>query len=231
MKRLINLSVLVLVLAAEPMTVCQVEAAASDEPQPANVRIDHDVLVENQRVLDIFLHVLRDTGFPGGFVEVAGCSDLPRGSLKLKQGTTVREAMDALVAANPNYQWKWKEGVVDLMPRVGIPLLSTQIRKFQMDATEHETPAVLQALLRLPEVQAHAAQLDLKTALGQGGPGVYEEHPIPREPARFHADWQNFPLLDGLNRIVRTSRRAVWIYRETDCGGDKTYAVEMATDY
>jgi len=200
-------------------------------PQPTDVTINRDVLVKNQPVLRIFLDVLRGTGVNGGFAEIAGCSDLPQGSLKLKHGVTVRGAMDALVARNPGYQWELENGVVVLRPRVGIPLLNTQIRKFQMNATERETPAVLQALLRLAEVQAHAAQLDLKPALGQGGPGVYEEHPIQREAARFHAGWQNFSLLDGLNRIVQTSRRAVWIYRETDCGGDKTYSDEMATDY
>ncbi len=209
----------------------QMEAAASGEPQPADVRIGHDVLVENQRVLDIFLSVLRDTGVHGGFAEVAGCSDLPQGSLKLKQGITLRDAMDALVAANPNYQWELEDGVVDLMPRVDVPLLDTKIGRFQKDATDREAPAILYELLWLPEVQAHAAQLDLKPALGQGGPGVYDENPVQREPARIHANWQNLSLLDAFNRTVQTSRKAVWIYRETDCNRDRTYTVRVASDY
>jgi len=232
MKRLISFSVLVLVLAAGPMAVCQVGTAGSDELQLARIRINHDVVVEDQRVLNIFLDVLRDTGVNGGFVDMTGCSDLAQGTLNLKQGMTVREAMDTLVAANPSYEWRLEDGVVVLMPRAGVPvLLDTKIRKFQMDAKDREIPAVLQELLRLPEVREHANQLSLKPALGQGGPGVYEERPVQKEPARVHANWQNLSLLDAFNRIVRMSRKTVWIYRETDCNGDKTYVVETASDY
>jgi hypothetical protein len=231
MKRHISFSVLVLVLTAEPMALCQAEAVASGELQPGNIRIDHGVLTENQPILRIFLGVLRGTGLNGGFAEIAGCSDEPEGSLRLRPGITVREAMDALVAANPNYQWDFKDGVVELMPRVDVPLLHVKIGKFQVDSTERETPAILEGLLRLPEVRARAAQLDLKPGLGQGGPGVYDEHPVHREPARIHANWQNLSLLEALNGIVRASRKAVWIYRETDCSGDKTYSIEAASDY
>jgi hypothetical protein len=204
---------------------------ASREPGPADVRIGHDVVVENQPVLWAFLEVLRGTGVKGGFAAIADCSDLPRGTLKLKQGVTLHEAMDALVAANPSYRWQLEDGVVVLMPTSGVSFLNTKIGKFQMDATDREIPAILHELLRLPEVQASAAQLYLKPGLGQGGPGVYDEHPVQTAPARIHADWRNFSLLDGFNRVVQTSQKAVWIYRETDCGGDKTYTIEVASDY
>jgi hypothetical protein len=231
MKRLISFSVLVLVLAAERMAVCQVESATSGEPQPANVRIEHEIFVENQPVLRIFLDVMRGTGLDGGFAEIADCSGLPHESLTLKQGTTVREAMDALVAANPDYQWKWEGGVVNLKPRVDTPLLDTKIAKFQMDATDREVPAILEDLLRLPEVREREAQLDLKPGLGQGGPGVYEEHPVPRQHVPVHIDVQNLSLREAFNKIVRVSQKGIWIYHEMDCRGDKTYKVEVASDY
>jgi len=231
MKGLIGFSVLIMVLTVKLTAVCQVAATASGELQPDNVRIDHRVLMGNQPVLQIFLDVLRGTGLNGGFAEIAACSDLPRGNLKLTQGITIREAMNALVSANPSYKWELQNGVVILMPRTGVPLLDTKIGKFQMDASERETSAVVQKMLGAPEVRLHAAQLDLKLGLGQGGPGIYEEHPVPKAPARFQSDWDNFSLLDGLNRIVRTSPKAVWIYRETDCRNDKTYRVEVASDY
>ena len=232
MKRLISFSVLVLVLAVGPIAMCQVRAAASGAPQPANIRVDHDVFMGSQRVLDIFLNVLRDTGAHGGFVEVAGCSDLPQGSLKLKQGVTLREAMDSLVASNPSYQWEWKDGVVDLMPRTGLPtLLDIKIAEFQMDATDQEIPAVLEDLLRLPEVRARAAQLNLKPGLGQGGPGVYQEHPVPRQHVPVRINVQDLSLLEAFNKVVRASPKGVWVYHETDCNGGSTYIVEAASDY
>ena len=127
----------VLIVLGDLMAAGQ-SAAPVDEPQLATIRINHDVLAGNERVLEIFLDVLRDTGVHGGFAEVAACSELPKGHLTVKQGSTVSEAMDALVAANPSYQRDLKDGVVNLLPRDGIPLLRTRIAKFQMDATDRK---------------------------------------------------------------------------------------------
>jgi len=231
MKHLLSLFVFSLALIGGQMTVYQVAVSASGKLDAANVRLDHDVLVENQPVLSIFLDVLRGTGVNGGFAEIAACSNLSQGDLKLKQGTTIREAMDALVSANPTYKWELQDGVVILMPQGGVPLLDTKIGKFHVDASDSETSAVIEEMLRSPEVRSRAVQLDLKLGLGQGGPGVYVEHPAPHPTVRFQYDWENFSLLEGLSRSVRTSPKAVWIYRETDCGKDKTYRVQVASDY
>jgi hypothetical protein len=231
MKYLIGFFVSTLVLAAGPMTVRQLEAGLVDEPQPANTRVNHDITAENQPVLWILQDVLRGTGVPGGFAEIAICSDVPKGRLELKQGTTIREAMDAFIAANPSYQWRLQGGVVNLMPRDDVPLLDTMIVKFDRDATDREIPAVLQDLLSLHEVQERAAALGLQTGLGQGGPGVVEEHPAPKEPAPFHISVRNVLLRDAFNEVVQTSGKGVvWIYHQTDCNGEKTYILEVS-DY
>lgn len=231
MRFIVSVFGLMLVLTIDPVSVCQVDAAPSRKARSVDVRIDHEVLLESRPILEFFLDIMRGTGLSGGFAGIEDCSGLPRGELKLSQGMTLRQAMDALVAANPSYQWKLRDGVVDLIPRVGIPFLEPRINKFQVDATEHEAPAVLEEVLRLPVVQARAVELGLKRGLGQGGPGVYEEHPVKREPARIHVDLQGLALLDAFNKIAQESRNAVWIYRETDCGADKTYKVELASDY
>jgi hypothetical protein len=234
MKHVISLFLLLMLVAAGPMAACQVEAVSSDERRPDNVRIDHDITAKNQQILVIFQDVLRGTGLNGGFAEIGGCSDsdLPQGSLKLKLGITVREAMDALVSVNPSlsYQWEWEDGMVNLLPRVDIPLLDTRITNFRMDAMDREIPAVVEDMLRLPEVRAREADLDLREGLGQGELGAYEEHPIPRRPVAVHVDVKDLPLRNAINNIVRAMPKAVWIYHEIDCGADKTYGVQVESE-
>ena len=153
MKHFVNLLTWILIAFGGPMATEQLGAAQASKPQPVgiNTRINKDALVENQRLEYILLGLLQGTGLHGGFVEVAGCSDLPKGRLQIKQGVTVRQALDVLVAANPGYQWELRDGVVNLMPRAGAPLLRTKIAKFQMNATDREIGAVLHPRVVLPK--------------------------------------------------------------------------------
>jgi hypothetical protein len=205
--------------------------AQAGEQQPDEIRINHDVQVEDWRVLDIFSYLLRGTGLHGGFVEIAVCRDLPKGRLHIEPGFTVRQAMDALVAANPGYQWELKDGVVNLMPKGSAPLLDTRIAKFQMEATDRELPIFFQDLLRLPVVQAREAALGVKEGPGQVGLSGGQEHPVPRQPVPIQINVQNLSLQDAFNKIVQASPKGVWIYHETDCNGAKTFIVEVASDY
>ena len=231
MKFLIGFFVSTLFLSAGPAAERQSDTGLVDSPQPANIRIDHDIVAENQPVSSILQDVLRGTGVPGGFAQIAVCSDVPKGRLKLKQGTTIREAMDAFIATNPNYRWRLQGGVVNLMPRDDVPLLDTKIVEFDKDATDREIPAVLQDMLGLDEVRKRAAALGLKEGFWQGGPGAVEEHPVPRQPVPVHISLRNVSLRDAFNEVVRTSGKGVlWIYYETDCNGERTYIVEVS-DY
>lgn len=231
MRYLTSFLVWALIASGELTATRQVKAPHIDNPQPADIRIDHEVLAENQLLLYTFLDTLRGTGLHAGFVEIAGCSDLPKGRLQIKQGVTVRQAMDAIVVANPGYRWELEDGVVNLMPLSNAPLLDTRIAKFQMAATDREIPALLQDLLRLPEVRRHEAALGLKQGFGQGGPSAGEVNPVSRQPVPIEIDVQNLPLRDAFNKIVQGSPKGVWIYHETDCRGAKTFTVEVASDY
>jgi hypothetical protein len=215
-----------------PIVTQQLGAAQVNRPRPADIRIDHDVLAENQRLEYIFLDVLQGTGLHGGFVEVAVCSDLPKGHLQIKQGLTVRQAMDALVAANPGYRWELRNGVVDLMPRGGVPLLSTRIAKYKMNVTDREIAAVLHGTLKLAEVRERSAAIGLKPGVnhGPGGEAV-ESHPVPRKHASVQINLQNVSLQEAFNKIVQASPDAVWIYHENDCNGAKTFTVQMASHH
>lgn len=231
MKYFVGIFTWVVIASAWPTAAQQLEAGRVGATQPADTRINHDVDVENWRILNIFLYLLRGTGLHGGFVEMAGCSDLPKGHLQIGQGLTVRQAMDALVAANPGYQWDVEDGVVNLIPRGGVPLLHTRITKFQKDATDQEIEAVLQDVLRLPEVQRRAASLGLQQSISGGGLSGGSEHPVPRPPMRVQFIVENLSLQDTFNKIVQPAPKGVWLYHETDCNAAKTFVVEVASDY
>ena len=230
--RLIGLFAWIVISSAWPISTQQLEAAQAKEPQPADISINHDIHIEDQPMGTILWDILRGTGLHGGTVEVTGCSDSSKGQLQIKQGATVQQAMDELVAENPGYEWELKDGAVNLMPRGAAPLLRTRISKFQMDATDREFAALLQDLLRLPEVRASEVGLGLSQGVGQDASfGGAEINPVPRQPVPVHIDLQNLSLQEAFNKVMGLSPDGLWMYRETDCNGAKTYTVDMRSDY
>jgi len=125
--------------------------------------------------------------------------------------------MDALVAANPGYTWQWKDGIVNLAPQGGSSLLRTKITKFQRDATDLETEAVLNDVLRLPEVRTREASLGLKQVMSGGGLAAGKDHPVPRQPVPIHIDIRNLSLQNAFNEIVKAVPKGTWLYLEKDC--------------
>jgi hypothetical protein len=230
-KYFVSLFTWIAIASCWPIPAQQIESAQVNNPRPADIRIDHDVRVENWRVLDIFLNLLRGTGLHGGFVEIARCSDLPKGRLDIKRGASIQQAMDALVAANPGYQWDLKDGVVNLMPRGSAPLLHTKIARFQMSATDRESLLAIGDVLALPEVRNREAALGLTEGPGQVGLFGGESHPAAKKPVPFQVNVQNLMLQDVLNAIAQATPRGVWLYHETDCNGTKTYFVQLTSDY
>jgi hypothetical protein len=117
------------------------------------------------------------------------------------------------------------------MPRGGAPLLRTRIAKFHKDATDNEIPAVLQDVLRLPDVRKREALLGLKQAMSGGGLSGGEAHPIRKPPVPVHFDLRSLTLQEAFNKIVQASPDKMWIYHENDCNGAKTFTVEVASHY
>lgn len=232
MKNLTFLFISVLIAVGLPLAAQQSEAAAQiNKPKLADIRVAHNISAENQPMRFIFLDVLRGTGIHGGLVEMAGCSGASKGRLVVSQGVSVPQAMNALVAANPGYRWEQRAGVINLITRDDIPLLRTRIASFQTNATNQGIRAVLQDVLGLPEVRERETALGLTQESGQGGPSVIKKHPVPQQHVSVPINVQNASLRDVFNQIVQTSQNGVWIYRETNCNGAKTFTVEMATSY
>ena len=150
----------------------------------------------------------------------------------MKRGTTVRDAMATFVASNRDYRWLLDGDVVDLVPTAGFPLLDTRISSFELNTTDRQitSEAALSVLAGLPEVRQHAAELNLKPGIMQGGPGVYDEHPAPRDPLPIHISLKNVSLQEAFNSVARAFGHTIWVYSERECNGDKTYSVRTQAD-
>jgi len=169
--------------------------------------------------------ILRGKGVPAGLVVLSNCSTPPHVRLNLSQGTTVAEALNALVASSPEYRWQTDGNVINLLPmKAAAPLLETEIREFRMDTTDSEIGAVLSELMALPVVRKRQSELKLQSGIYQGGPGAVEEHPVPKKPVPIHIRFQNLSLQEALNSVVGTYGHSVWVYSETEeCNGDRTF--------
>jgi hypothetical protein len=232
MKYLLNFAAWMLILSGLPMAAQQSQPAQVTQPLPADIRIGHDVHVENGPLLGIFKDILRGTGIYGGFVDTTNCEDQPKGHhLQIETGMTVQQAMDALVAANPGYRWQMSDGVVNLMPQNPSPLLLTRIPKFEIKATDREIPAVLNELLRLPAVLAREAALGIKDG-PVSGVGLSSSGPVPKPPVPIEINLRNVSLLEAFNKIiVHAPPGAMWISGEGLCGGQKSFGIHVAENY
>lgn len=118
------------------------ETPAADKPQLAHIVVDHDIAEENSPAI-ILQDVLRGTGIPAGAAQITACSDSSKARLNVKHGTSIEAAMDAFVASNPNYQWLFDHGAIDLIPRRRAALLDTRIADFHMDTTDKESATIV----------------------------------------------------------------------------------------
>ena len=82
-----------------------------------------------------------------------GCEE-PSNSTVRFQGSTLREVLDDIVTADPDYRWEVKDGVVNLVPAKGVPdLLTLRISAFDSgDATSVRTAETF--LFALPRYES-----------------------------------------------------------------------------
>jgi hypothetical protein len=218
-------------LAGSPATTHPAQTTTPNGSRAADIPIRNDVIQSGQPNL-ILGSLLGQTGLPAGVAQIHRCSVTSAANLNVKQGTTVLDATKAFADSNPDYRWSEDKGVINLIPATGFSLLDTRVRHFDLNATDKTaTPElVLDELLRLPEVSQRAVELKLVPGLSQGGPGVYDEHPIPSEPIPIHIRFANVSLRQAFNLVARTFGHTIWIYAENECGGKTTYTVSVQKD-
>ena len=164
------------------------------------------------------------SGAAGGAVIMQGCEE-PSDSVVRFQGSTLREVLDDIVTADPDYGWEVKDGVVNLLPAKGVPdLLTLRISAFDSgDATSVRTAETF--LFALPEVRERAAELGFDQAIYGSGP--YAVVPGAPPPPKLNVRLQDVTLLEALNALVRAHKRGVWLYYETHCKSTNHFSINF----
>lgn len=156
---------------------------------------------------------------PVGFVPAASDITKDRVMDVDPSGLSVRDLLDAIVAADPRYKWSVEDGVVNLTPAAGRPaLLDVRLAEFKGKASVGD---LFYALQRTPEVRRRAAELGFdaeKPAADDENGFIIFGAPQPK----YDISCRDCTVLEALNEIARRSG-AAWMYREVMYNGKKDY--------
>jgi hypothetical protein len=171
-----------------------------------------------------FQRAILRSGAPGGAVITQGCAE-PSDNIVRFQGSTLREVLDDIVTADPDYGWEVKDGVVNLIPAKGVPdLLTLRIGAFDTgDATSVTTAKTF--LFALPEVRKRAAELGFDQAIF--GSGFSAMVPGAPPPNLLNVRLQDVTLLEALNALVRAHKHGLWVYREIHCNSTNHFDINF----
>lgn len=169
-----------------------------------------------------FRAILMDSHTPGGVITVENC-DSEQGKAVRVEGPTLGRALQSIVRGDENFRWTISNGVVNLLPRAGIPaLLKTQLQSFDSgDAADIETAGTL--LFALPAVREAAANLGLKQGVWTSGLGSFVPGKRASVKAPLGVHVSHVTLLDALNEIVRKAGNGMWHYSERHCNGGRSF--------
>lgn len=218
MKKFIILTALVAMAALSAFAlgqIGQIQTGPTAE-QPLNRQIGG--VPERSTTRAAFKVALNTARVPGGMVTASSCDTESHYTLALS-GAPLRDVLDAIVATDARYSWEIENGVINLVPRTGIPaFLNQRITEFKVENAETVYEA-LDRLLALPEVQRSINELNLGSRLFRGGLGYFEPPQMAeRSSRRLTVNRQNITLREALNAIARAQGNAVWSYTEHRCG-------------
>lgn len=170
------------------------------------------------------VNALLDADVPGGVARVSGCDEAVIDRLRPRDHS-LRGVLESVVFADPRYTWEIKDDVINVIPRIGLPaFLSVRISKF--DLAEVESPQdALSQLLAIPEVRQ--AQLSLGSRAVQGGAHIFCPGCPAKEKKTFSVSLNDVTVRESLNAIARAYGNAVWSFRQSQCGGRKSYSLDF----
>ena len=172
--------------------------------------------------------LLSGAGVPGGIAIVTECGEDIRYTFA-SSGSTLRNTLDAIVSANPQFSWQVSDGVVNVSPLAGDPpLLSLTIGELRLNGA-HSTDEAANQLFAIPEIQKRLAELHLSYGYTRFGirdlkrPGSAPD----KEEQRYNLTLKNVTVRDALNAIARAHGKAVWLYRERHCNGSTEFQINF----
>jgi len=163
---------------------------------------------------------------PGGIAYVSHCGEEARYTFS-QAGSTLEDALHAIVVANPQYTWAASKGVVNVYPINGdIALLSVNIPRFEIRKA-YSLDYVVDQLLSVPEVQRRITKLNLTRGyvrLGMSDLSRPDRTRVVKEP-RY--SFRNVTLREALDNVARQHGTAVWEYRDSRCNGKTEFQVQF----
>jgi hypothetical protein len=180
-----------------------------------------------ETIQSAFTYMLVDAHLAGGIVTISSCQrdqEHDFGGAK----TSLGNALDMIVASEPENKWLITGGVVNLVPAGDLPpLLNAPISDFKVQDARTVVEA-LDQLMALPEVRDRIAQLHLEELSRHIGlsdlkrPGsTVEDKPT------LNLNQRNVTLRGALNAIASAHGYAVWAYTERHCNGRDQFRMDF----
>lgn len=216
---------LVLLLGSLSIATGQQHAQGLDQSSDLLDRQAKRANLENVIVGQAVVNALLDGRVPGGVAKVADCNDAVTYSFRLRK-YSLRGVLDSIVATDRRYTWEVKDDVINVIPSNGPPpFLAVHVSRFDLHNTESPEEALSQ-LLAVPEVKR--AQLSLGPRAVQGRVSVFCPQGCPTEETKkISVSLKGATVRECLNAIARAHGNAVWWFRQSECGGRKTFSLDF----
>jgi hypothetical protein len=221
-----SLASFVLLLGAFPLVGHQEQPGKSEPDAELLMRPVDNLASVPLSVNHAIQTAIEGAAVPGGAVITQGCGEPSDTAVHPRPGSSLRQILDEIVTADPDYRWEVEDGVVNLLPIKGVPeLLTLWIASFDSgEATGVRTAETF--LFALPEVRKREAELGFDQALyGSGLGGIVPGAP---PPPKLDVHVENVTLLEALNALVRMHKHGIWIYREIHCQSTNHFDINFA---
>ena len=156
---------------------------------------------------------LRRAGVAGGVAKLNNCETDKPLQVWNPMGAPLRQVLSSLIQTDPRFVWEFQNGVVNLLPATGEPLLlQTRIARFRVE-NSYRAREALSHLLALDDVRRGMEDVPLKDGIA-----IIKSLESPH-PTAFSVECKDVTLREALNTIARAQGHAVWEYIETHCNG------------
>jgi hypothetical protein len=109
----------------------EIQPQGATVPTDLNIQAARDISAKTT-LQNALVETLQGTGVSGGVVTVTQSCETAVNDFRVSKGTSLPQALDALVATDGGHSWSLEKGAVFLVPTAGLPpLLQTRIAEAQ----------------------------------------------------------------------------------------------------
>lgn len=187
--------------------------------------VDRDTNLTSNRIDIVAMKSFSWTSTIGGFAMLFKENDSAKENFAFTpKSLRFRDLLDSIVAAEPRYQWKEKDGIINLIPKDNYPVLEASVARFSLkNATKEE---MINGLQSTTEFLSATLKAGVQKNLGGSFDGICTETPQKNTINIYNATVQEI-----LNEIVRLNGLSVWRYREYSVANDRTKGRFYSLDF